>query len=278
MSLTEQYAGFEASHSLSRLTVGKERWTYIACGAGPRTVVILPGGGADAADSLFPLVAALEGRFSVIAVGYSPDATTLNGLVEGVQAILDARGIARCTLLGHSLGGFVARAYAEAHPDRTRDLIVANCADYSPARRRLVGLSAAVAGALPRALAGALFRAQFNRLLRPLSPEDRQFWGWYLDRVAASDTFAEAMRNQMRCMRDVSRQPGPRPAAGWKGRVMLIESELETGFTLGERQALRRTYPGASVHVIAGAGHLSYISHTGDFVGTVRGFLDESGD
>jgi pimeloyl-ACP methyl ester carboxylesterase len=42
---------------------------------------------------------------------------------------------------------------------------------------------------------------------------------------------------------------------------------------LKERQILRSYYPGAAIHIIAGAGHLSFITHTEEFDETVGNFL-----
>jgi hypothetical protein len=100
MSIAEQYEGFRKLHSISRLTVSGNEWTYIAAGAGRHTGVILPGGGGIDADCMFPVVLALERQYRVIAIGYAPTATTVRELVEGVRAILDDRGVEHCCMLG----------------------------------------------------------------------------------------------------------------------------------------------------------------------------------
>lgn len=41
-----------------------------------------------------------------------------------LRAVLDHLGIERVGLLGHSMGGFVAAAFAEAHPDRTAGVLL----------------------------------------------------------------------------------------------------------------------------------------------------------
>src|SRR5476651_9042 len=93
MTLSEQFEQFRTSHPMSHYTVSGHVWSYIDTGVGDRTVVILPGGGGDA-ESMFPVVSALAQRFRVIAIGYAPTATTVKATVEGVQAILDERGVA----------------------------------------------------------------------------------------------------------------------------------------------------------------------------------------
>src|ERR1017187_7756712 len=115
MSISEQYEDFRKSHTISHLTVSGNDWSYIAAGAGEHTVVILPGGGGIDADCMFPVVSALERQYRVIAIGYAPTATTVKEIVEGIRAVLDDRGVEHCCMLGHSLGGFVERAFALAY-------------------------------------------------------------------------------------------------------------------------------------------------------------------
>jgi pimeloyl-ACP methyl ester carboxylesterase len=59
----------------------------------------------------------------------------------------------------------------------------------------------------------------------------------------------------------------------WNGRVLILESDQETGFTARERHDFRLLYPGASVHVFAHAGHLSFITHTQEFITIAGDFL-----
>ena len=88
---------------------------------------------------------------------------------------------------------------------------------------------------------------------------------------------AQGLRSQTSCMLDYLRGDWGKPAVatGWKGRVLIIESSEESGFTLKERQILRALYPGSTVHIIQGAGHGSFMTHPQEFNDTVAGFLAE---
>ncbi len=43
--------------------------------------------------------------------------STIDNYAEGLKAIPDHEGIARCTMLGHSMGGYITLAFAEKYPE-----------------------------------------------------------------------------------------------------------------------------------------------------------------
>ena len=246
-------------------------WSFIETGSGKQTVVVLPGGGGIDADCMFPVVAALERQYRVIAIGYAPTATTVKEIVEGVRAILDDRGVGHCCILGHSLGGFVEHAFAQAYPQRVDSLIIANSAVYTLGRALLIRILLPVSIVLPQSVLVAAIRSKFERLLRALPDSDREFWMSYVNQSEVMNRKSRGLRSQLRVMQDFRDKPAT--ATGWNGRVLIIESAEETGFTLKERQILRSCYPDATIHIIAGAGHLSFITHTQEFNETAANFL-----
>jgi len=83
----------------------------------------------------------LSKRYHVLALdlrnhGRSPHAEemTFSAMAEDVLGWMDAQGIARTTLMGHSLGGKVAMLIACRHPERIERLVVVDVApkDYEP--------------------------------------------------------------------------------------------------------------------------------------------------
>ncbi|HTZ21875.1 MAG TPA: alpha/beta hydrolase [Opitutaceae bacterium] len=277
MSLSEQFAHYRETHPIFHRMVAGHDWSYIVSGSGAQTVVILPGGGGCDPECMFPVVAALEPQCRVIEIGYAPTATTVQDLIEGVRAILDNCGVEHCCLLGHSLGGFVERAFVQAYPQRVEALIIANSTVYTPGRALLIKAILPISFVLPRSVMLSVVRSKFSSLLKTLPEADREFWMGYVDQSEMVKPGSQSLRNQAHCMLDFIRHGWDKPVAvpGWNGRVLIIESSEETGFTLKERQILRAHYPGATVHIIQGAGHGSFMTHPQEFNETVTGFLAE---
>src|SRR4051812_21504801 len=52
------------------------------------------------------------------------DAYSIPITVEDMKAILDAEGIDRAVLLGHSMGGYLSLCFQRVHPDRVAALVL----------------------------------------------------------------------------------------------------------------------------------------------------------
>ena len=107
--------------------------TYRESGDGP-PLVVLHGIGSGAASWAAQLEA-LSDRFRVIAwdaPGYggsdrlAPDTPAAMDYADTLAAFLDALGIERCRLVGHSLGALMACAFARRWPERVAGLMIAD--------------------------------------------------------------------------------------------------------------------------------------------------------
>ncbi|GAB3199462.1 alpha/beta hydrolase [Geodermatophilus arenarius] len=107
-------------------------------------------------------------------------APTVQGYLDELQAVLDA-----ClpegpyVLVGHSLGGLIARLHAQQHPDRLAGLVQVDATPEQIADDRAVQVGFAVSGVLAHLLRGLAPFGVVRALLRlralPLYPEQRTF-------------------------------------------------------------------------------------------------------
>ena len=122
------------------------------------------------------IAAPLSARTRVLAVdlrnhGLSPHAYAMDyeSMADDLRELLDARGIARARIAGHSMGGKVAMAFALLHPRRTEALAVL---DMAPATYH-DHFSALVCAALRLDLAAARSREDAGRQLERFVPSAR---------------------------------------------------------------------------------------------------------
>ena len=122
------------------------------------------------------IAAPLSARRRVLAVdlrnhGLSPhtDAMDYESMAEDLRELLDAQGIAQARIVGHSMGGKVAMAFALRHPGRTEALAVL---DIAPARYH-DHFSALVCAALRLDLGAVRSRQDADRQLERFVPSAR---------------------------------------------------------------------------------------------------------
>lgn len=121
----------EDANCVKRVAVGDIEIEYEEHGSGGRAFVLVHGftGSRDDWLDVLPVLAeeghtvALDqrghGGSSNPGAGYHFDQ-----LVADLAAFLDAVGIERCDLLGHSMGGMVALRFTLAHPERVASLVL----------------------------------------------------------------------------------------------------------------------------------------------------------
>src|SRR4051794_18307218 len=111
-----------------------------AAGRGP-ALVLLNGWSASGLAWPRAWVRELERRFRLVRIdkrgsGFSRVSGTpftLADMAGDVQAVLDAEGIDRATVLGMSMGGMIAQEFAIRHPDRLDGLMLMSTRPPAPA-------------------------------------------------------------------------------------------------------------------------------------------------
>ena len=122
--LIEAREAFSASHPEARRAVNRRIWGAIRAGAAGPALVLLPGT-LGRADIFFHQIAALEGAARILALSY-PGAGRLTDWAGDIAAMIEAEGMSGATVLGSSLGGYVAQYLTATRPDLCAGLIAAN--------------------------------------------------------------------------------------------------------------------------------------------------------
>jgi pimeloyl-ACP methyl ester carboxylesterase len=118
------------------ITVNGQPFAYLKQGSGP-TVVIIHGIGGRKEDWQTTM-ATLAGSRTVYAVdmigfgasGKTSKDITIRTQVEAVRALLDAEGINKASVIGNSVGGWVAATFASVYPARTDKLVLVDAAGF----------------------------------------------------------------------------------------------------------------------------------------------------
>jgi maspardin len=122
--LIEARDRFAVRHPEQRTLIGGREWGYVAAGEAGPALLLIPGT-LGRGDIFWQQIEALEDCARIVAVTYPRN----GGVAEwaGDLAELCGRlGLGRVTVLGSSLGGYLAQYFAAAYPHMVERLIAAN--------------------------------------------------------------------------------------------------------------------------------------------------------
>jgi len=186
------------------------------------------------------------------------DPPSLDGYVDAVLASLDALRLDRVTLVGLSLGGYVALRLAARAPRRLGALVLADtrAAADSPETRagRVLNL-----GLVRTKGAGALIEKMLPHLLAPDAPESVRA----TLRAWASEQSVGGITDALLAMRD--RADATETLGALRCPTLLLVGSRDTITPPAEHAAMGEAIAGARVEVIAGAGHLSNLERPTEF-------------
>jgi 3-oxoadipate enol-lactonase len=218
------------------------------------------------------LAEALAAHRRVIAVdargfGDSPlaGAYAIADLADDLAALLDGLAIPRAIVLGMSMGGYAALAFAARHRDRLSALVLADtraAADSAEARAGRATALATLAEAGPT----AYLAASLPRLLSPHAPPALVAYV-----RARAETRPASLRAGIEALRD---RPDRSAELGAIDCPTLVLCGAEDQVTpAAEMRQIAAAIAGARFVPLAGAGHLSHVEAPGAFLDTVTAFV-----
>jgi pimeloyl-ACP methyl ester carboxylesterase len=202
---------------------------------------------------------------------------TFAQLVDDLRALLDRRGVDRCDLLGHSMGGMIALRFALAHPHRVASLVLMDTAHRAPDQMPRAPLAAG--GAIARSegmeTLAALLRGRAGD--DPSRPEAEQrmerqlgeaFWERRWRRLSAMDPEAFAVL----ALELVDQEPLTEHLGTIRSPTLVIVGEQDAGF-LEPAAELAGAIPEARLVVIPGAAHSPQLENPAAWLAAIRDHL-----
>lgn len=215
-----------------------------------------------------------EAGFRAIALDYpgfgdspavSPEVFSIAAIADATAALLDKLALPRVTLLGLSMGGYVALAFAQRFPARLRALVLADtraAPDSDVARQGRAqaldtiatrGVDAYLAGALPKQLAPGASSELLNTIV-----------GLAEKRTSALVTALAALRDRPDRTAEAARIACP--------TLVMVGAEDQIT-PAAEMKALAQAIPQARFVELPAAGHLSNVEARTRFNQSVADFL-----
>ncbi len=209
--------------------------------------------------------------------GASPHAEPMDypAMVGDVIDWLDAQGLNRVTLMGHSMGGKTAMQLACRHPERVERLIVVDIApkNYAWAAHRaefaaMTELDVANLGS--RAEAEMRFEGRVTDwamrkfLATNLERNDTGGWRWVVNLPVLTAALPVLERNPLG------------PDDRFAGPSLFIAGGKSRYVEAADHAGVRTHFPAARIEILAGSGHNPHMETREAFVGLVRAAVGDN--
>jgi len=195
---------------------------------------------------------------------------SMSNYAHDARLLLDALGIQRAAVAGHSMGSMVAMTMAAEYPERVSKIV-------------LIG-STALAPVKP----GAWLYDQVAALKGPLDPGSQFMREWHpanqptpVDPIFAKAVMGEVLAIPLHVwhavMRELAYLPVGRHAADVKAPVLVLSGGKDSLFPAEHHASLLKAFPGAEGHVFPELGHNPIWEEPDELGGIMNRFLAAPG-
>ncbi len=250
---------FRRRHRPRAVRAGGQTWRLIETKAarGAPVLVMLPGT-LGTAEIFWNQIAALRGRVRIVSVTY-PAVDDILKLADGLAALLDKLGIAKASMVGSSMGGYLGQWFAARHPERVETLYIGNSLT-DPLRVNPAKMPAAALKRAPAAMHRAIVLGSLDGWPEP-EPVFRQLKEILRHsgrRLMTEDSL------KARVLATATGKDVPPPVLP-QSRTVIIECADDPLIPRAAQKAMRRKYPRAKLYRLPRGGHYPYITRAADY-------------
>ena len=218
------------------------------------------------------LAGSLAARHRVIAVdarGFGetplPGPYSIADLADDLAGLLGELGVARASVVGMSMGGYTALAFAARYPDRLAALVLADTRAAADTAEVRAGRESAM-NTIRSSGVDAYLASSLPRLLSPDAPPSI-----LADLRNRAESRPDSLLAGLVALRD--RPDRSRELAAIACPTLVLGGEAEQVVPLAEMRAMADAIPGAQFVSIPAAGHLAHVEAPAPFEVTVAAFL-----
>lgn len=272
---------FDAQKQTIALPDG-ETLAYIDRGNASGPPVVLIHGYTDTARDWAPMLPYLSKSFRLILVdirghgrsGKPECCYSRLDFAYDIKLLLDALGVTRADIIGHSLGSIIAQTFAEYWPDRTsRVVLIASTGGRAPGLR-------------PKAPEFD-FAAQIRKLQEPLDPDSPFMIAWWDSPTPVDAEFIRRQRRDAAAIplrvwlavldqglaADTAYLDLQRTLPRLTAPALLIWGSKDPIMEEAVRQSLRKALPTAKVKIFDGLGHNPFWEDPQGVASSINAFL-----
>lgn len=242
-------------------------WTYFTLGQGEKTLLWLVGG-LKRADSSSLAIASMTDKFRIIIPDY-PAISSMDDLVDGISAILEAEAVEKAHVLSGSYGGMLAQVLLRRYPEKVNKLILSTTTAPNPSKIEHYQQLHDVAAAAPEHLLREFAPGQMFNTIAP-SENEAAYFRAYLKELYGKRLNKDDILSAYAAIVDFMKKK----FSVWDGdNIMIFKSDNDATFDEASQERLRALYPNAKTHTFSGAGHSPGSTQREAFFAKVREFF-----
>lgn len=243
-------------------------WTYLATGSGDGSLLFLHGMG-GAYDIWWQQIESLKYDYRIISVTL-PEVHSLEEAIEGLIAILDAEGVATTTIIGTSMGGYMAQYFLQTHPDRLDGLVMGNT--FPPNhyyKRENAGLRR-LAPLLPEWYVMKKFRSNVSEKVVPASENSALVEAYLKEQYSGYMSKAQFIGRMDVVLDYFDPKYDSMQVSIPK---FIIESDNDPLVPPILQEAMKFLYPESKVYTFQGKGHFPYLNQPDGYTYALKRFF-----
>jgi pimeloyl-ACP methyl ester carboxylesterase len=220
-------------------------------------------------DIWWQQIEALKGDYRIISTTL-PTVNSLEKATNGLLKILEQEGVEKVTVIGTSMGGYLAQYFLQQHPDKLDKLVLGNT--FPPnhiLKAENEGLRKWVPF-IPEWVIMRGFRKNASEKVVP-SSENSPLVEAYLHEQYSGYMRKKQFIGRMDVVLDYYE---PKLSSTHTSiPTLIIDSDNDPLIKPELQQELKELYPGATVFTFEGTGHFTYLNRPIQYVNVLKGFL-----
>ncbi len=249
-------------------------WRYQKGGHGAATILFLAGG-LQYGEGWFRYINHFKDRFRFLAPTYPDTVSSMTDVTDALVRLLTVEATDNAIVIGTSLGGLMGQMLLRRCPERIQQVVFANTSHPDPKYARKLQARLPLVQIMPVSLLRRLALRRLRQYSDPRKRKTKGFFDAYMIEHSICYTTRDWIANHYRLIIDfcMNQHFAPDDMAGWRGKILLIESEDDL-FPESTRQAMRQLYPGAAIHRFGrGAGHSPAVTCEAEYRRVLENFL-----
>jgi len=283
-SAVRRLTGFRDAHPARTMEKGGMIWRVWDLGRESETAMVFVPSGMGHGEIWFPYLQDLCVDMRCIAVSL-PECKKMEDYARQLHDLLtEDLGVKKVVLVGTAIGGMITQTYLRMYRDEViaqvliccgapcKELPDADCTRWLE-RKKLIPRYTFMPFDVMR---GQMGYQTFDLMCPEEYQDGLQFWRAFISETYEVYVYKKQYINlNCRALPDIyAKKPFYQgDMEGWGGKTLIMESEGDTYYMEGERELLKKLYPGARVENIGAMGQFAVMAREKENIALLREFI-----